>query len=596
MLKELQVKNFAVIDDITVKFGRGLNILSGETGAGKTLIIEAINLLIGERADNELIREGEDKLIVQGFFDLSLSRKSIDFLISENLASEDDDFSDINITREVSRQGKNRAFINGLYTQTGILKNLGKCFLDLHGQHDHQYLLDWQTHIDIIDSFGREKISPVLEEYKSVYNDYANVSRNLNRLTGMQNERERRLEDLKYRADEIEKLKLEENEEEELEQQRNLMRNYEKIYRLSNESLGILNGEDNAPGSLIAGLSVVLKNIDELSSIDKRFEPFLAAIRENYSIAADLDNFLKEYTDNLQFSTEKLDAIQERLYKISEIKRKYNMSVGQLNEYIREIKKEIEGFEMLDSDIEKNRIRLSQLKEKLKTAAVQLSEIRREETDNFALAAAGELKELHFKSAVFEVKRELNPDEDTAFGLEIDGRRVKPSARGIDVIEFLISLNPGEGPRPLAKIASGGEISRIMLSLKSIISGSDNIITMVFDEIDTGIGGATAIIVGGKLHNISKKCQVICITHLPQIAAFADSHFLIDKTVESGRTKIKISLLHQEDVRIKEISRMLSGMTENEISIKHALELLSEINKIKNKKQDEMGEVLKIGN
>jgi DNA repair protein RecN (Recombination protein N) len=585
MLKELQVKNFAVIDDITVKFGKGLNILSGETGAGKTLVIEAINLLLGERADNDLIRENEDKLFVQGYFDLSGSKKSIQFLKGENLIGDEEGFADTVITREVNRQGKNRAFINGIFTQVSTLKNLGKCFLDLHGQHDHQYLLESETHIDIIDSFGQNEIKDPKSDFIKNYNNFISISRELARLLKQQDEKEMRLSELQFRLSEIEKLELKDDEETELENEKNVLKNYEKIFNICSRTIGILNGADNHPEPLIDDLSILEKNIVELSSIDKSFERFLKEICSLTPVVDEIDKFIKSYIDNLHFSADRLDKIQERLFAISEIKRKYRMEIGEIRNFAGEIKKEIEGYESLDFEIEKTQKEFRSKELDLVESAMTLSKIRKNVISTFSEAVRYELSDLAFKVIEFEVKDDYIPSDNGASAIELDGKRVKVSSKGIDNIEFLLSLNPGESVKPLRKIVSGGEISRIMLALKSLVGGIDNIISMVFDEIDTGIGGETAIVVGKKLHFLSKKCQVICITHLPQIAAFADNHYFIDKIISKERTKIKISKL-SGNKKIEELSRMLSGMTGSDISIKHAVELIEETNRIKDENLD----------
>lgn len=598
MLKELQVKNFAIIDDVSVKFGNGLNILTGETGAGKTLIIEAINLLIGERADSDLIRENEEKLIVQGYFNFSKNEKALNFLKEENILYENDTAEDIVISREVNKLGKNRAFINGIYVQVNTLKNLGKNFLDLHGQHDHQSLLDEDTHIDIIDSFGKEDINDIKSIFQKNHKDFLNAKKQMDSLLKKQAEKELRLNDLRYRLDEIESLKLKENEEEELENEKNVLKNYEKIFNLCNNSISILNGTEttsNYPArqsSLIDDISLLNKQILDLSQIDRRFKKYSDDIDDLNLVLGDLNRYLNSYINELEFSTEKLDEIQERLYKISELKRKYNKNLDEIILYISELKEEINNFENLDNEIEDSKKIFEMSKDSLKENALKLSEIRNKVLKILEEDIRHELENLNIKTVEFIINNEYVAAEKDSAGLDIDGRIIRFGHNGIDSIEFLISLNLGESVKPLRKIASGGEISRIMLAFKSIISGIDNISIMVFDEIDTGIGGATAIVVGKKLHKISRRCQVICITHLPQIAAFSDNHYFIDKFEENGRTKIRIDLLDNAS-RVKELSRMLSGMEESSISIMHAEELLEQIKKMK---QELMEEKIKIGN
>ncbi|MCL4378297.1 MAG: DNA repair protein RecN [Actinobacteria bacterium] len=595
MLKEIEVKNFALIDDVTVKFGKGLNILTGETGAGKTLIIEAINFLIGERADSDLIRDNEDKLIVQGYFDLSNNEKANNYLKTENLLDENDSADDIAITREINKNGKNRAFVNGIFVQLNILKNLGKYVLDLNGQHDHQYLLDQNTHIDIVDDFGGEKIDSLKSQHADNYGKFFEIRKELESLQKQQNEKDERLLALKYRLDEIQKLSMTENEEEELEQEKNILKNYEKIHNLCGQSLDILKGTEkngNEDFSLSDNSSVLGKNITELANIDNKFRKYSEGLEEFSIFINELLLFLNSYIAGLEYSAEKLDKIQERLYRISEIKRKYQMDISQINAYAKKIKQEIDNFENLDSDITQKNFVFEEVKKILRESAIALSEKRKEVIKILENEVFEELSDLNLKNAFFKVRNEIIITNDQTAGIEINNRRVKIMDCGIDYMEFLISLNPGESAKPLRKIASGGEISRIMLALKSIISKIDNISTLVFDEIDTGIGGATAVTVGKKLHKISKNCQVICITHLPQIAAFSDYHYFIEKLTEKGRTKIRINRLDTGN-RVKEISRMLSGMEDSNISVMHAEELLEQTNRIK---KDLKEEKVKVGN
>ena len=597
MLKELQVRNFAVIDDVTVKFGNGLNILTGETGAGKTLIIEAINLLIGERADSDLIRENEEKLIVQGYFDFSKNEKVLNFLKDENILYENDSADDIVISREVNRLGKNRAFVNGIFTQVSTLKNLGKNFLDLHGQHDHQSLLDEDTHIDIIDSFGKADVKNIKLQYQKSYKNFINTKKQMDELLKKQVEKEIRLSDLKYRLDEIEKLKLKENEEEELANEKNVLKNYEKIYNLCSHSISLLNGTETAnfqtrQAALIDDLALLKKSVSDLFQIDRRFIKFNEDVENLNLMLGELNRYLNSYIGELEFSAERLDEIQERLYKISELKRKYNKNLPEIILYILEIREEINNFENLDNEIENKKKDFEITRDILKENARQLSQVRNQIIKILEDEIKLELENLNLKTAEFKISNAYIQVENNSWALEIDGQTVRFGQNGIDSIEFLISLNLGESVKPLRKIASGGEISRIMLALKSIISGMDNISTMVFDEIDTGIGGATAIVVGKKLHKISKNCQVVCITHLPQIAAFSDHHYFIDKFEENSRTKIKITKLDNSK-QVKELSRMLSGMEESSISIMHAEELLEQTKRMK---KDLMEEKIKIGN
>ncbi|HJX02019.1 MAG TPA: DNA repair protein RecN [Candidatus Humimicrobiaceae bacterium] len=581
MLKELQVKNFAIIDDVKIKFGKGLNILTGETGAGKTLIIEAINLLIGERADVDLIRDGSDDLLVQGYFDFRDNPAVLDYLLSQNLIKKEDVSDDIVITRELTRVGRNRAFINGIFTQVGSIKKIGELFLDIHGQHDHQYLLDHKTHIEILDRFGSERISSVKKEYSIKLEEYLKSKEDFLRLKELKDIREEKLKDLNYRYEEIKNLNIKENEEEILENEVRILKNYEKIYKLASEGKKILEGEDANNQSIIDKLAVLGKNIEELAEIDNKFNKFRNQIASAGDLIGEINRYLNDYLADFDFSAERLDSIQERLFKLTEIKRKYNLDLKSINTHAEKFKEEIDSFENLDSEIEKKRILYDEASNALIEKGLALSELRKEIMLDLKNKVTDELADLGFKSISFLPEHNfIKGDNVSDDGIEIKGEKIRFTRNGIDDIEFLISLNKGETERPLRKIASGGEISRIMLALKSVIGSVDNITTMIFDEIDAGIGGAVSLIVGEKLYKISEYCQVIAITHLAQIACFSDIHYFIDKFTDGKRTKIKIKKLDPGS-KIKEISRMMSGLEESDISVKHAEELLDKCNTIK---------------
>lgn len=587
MLKELQVKNFAIIDDVKIKFEEGLNILTGETGAGKTLIIEAINLLIGERADSSLIRSSEEKLLVQGFFDFRNNQEVINFLRNENIIAEDDPVDDTVVSREVNKKGKNRAFINGIFTQVSTLKKLSSYFIDIHGQHDHQYLLEPKTHIEIVDRMGKEELKNIKDQYRNTLNDYLSKREELLQLEKLQEEKEKTLLDLKYKLNEIENLNIEENEEEELENEAKILKNYEKIYQLSSECQNILKGDNAELSSISDKIAILEKNVLKLAEIDKRFKKYTNEISSINIFIEELSYYLSTYLSNIEYSPDRLEFIQERLYKLSGIKKKYELDLPSILKHSKEIKEEIENLENIEYKLENNRKKFEDIKKDLADKAIKLSSCRKKIIGNFENKVRRELNSLNFKSVNFKAQLNLASGGN---GVKINGKNVRLSKNGIDDIEFLISLNPGENIKPLKKIASGGEISRIMLALKSIIGLVDNISIMIFDEIDAGIGGETSRIVGEKLYKISRNHQVVCITHLAQIACFSDCHLFIDKYIEDGKTKITIRKL-VEDGKIKEISRMLSGKKESSISIMHAEELLNQCSTAKNNQALKEGSV-----
>ncbi len=570
MLKELQVKNFAIIDDAALNFDHGLNILTGETGAGKTLVIEAINLLIGERADHALIRDGEDRLLVQGYFDFSKNRLAQQFLDQAGLGQKDAGYSDMVLSREVNRKGKNRAYINGIFVQVSTLKELGKRCIDIHGQHQHQYLLDTKNHIKIIDYFGKEQIRDAKNAYQKALNQYLEAKKKLDTLLAQQSQKEEKLQDLMFQVEEIEGLNIKDGEEQALENERNILRNYEKIFGLCSESIQTLKGEQGQLDSLTDQIGEVKNNVAQLAQIDPSFKRYTEDIASISAVLEDLSHYLNSYIADFEYSPQKLDQIQERLYKLDGLKKKYKMDLASLKKYGQTLRQEIDNFSNIDQDIAYGKKTLSQKQEAVKNEAIALSGQRKKIGAQIEAAVTRELKDLHFKNVVFNINQDHISDPE---GISVGDRKVKLTGEGIDRIEFMISLNVGQAPRPLKKIASGGEVSRIMLALKSIIGSIDFISTMIFDEIDAGIGGATSLIVGQKLFKISRGYQVICITHLAQIAAFADSHYFIEKYTQAQKTKIRLGALDGQQ-KIKELSRMLSGLEDSSISVKHAQELM----------------------
>lgn len=589
MLKELQVKNFAIIDDVKINFRNGLNILSGETGAGKTLIIEALNLLIGERAENALIRDNEEKLMVQGYFDFSGNPMISDFLKSENLIDDNGTAGEVVISREVNRNAKNRAFINGIFTQVGTLKRLGKFFVDIHSQNDHQYLLEPRAHIEIIDNFGKNKISNAKNAYREYLAEFLAKKEKLNRLEELQDKREERLTELNFKLDEIDKLDIKEDEEKNLENEHRILKNYEKIFQLASEAKKTINSDEAGRDSLSDDVAVLNKNVAELAGIDHEFKRFENKISDLGDFIEELSHFLNSYLSEFEFSADRLNSIQERLYRLSEIKKKYNMDLSRIKEHSKKIKEEIDNLEDLENEIGIAKEQFKEANSKTSSGALELSKLRQEAVSGLKEKVTIEMENLGFKSVLFDPHHNYIEDEN---GIEIGDKRLKFSSDGIDNIEFFISVNIGENARPLRKVASGGEISRIMLALKSIISSAYDISTMVFDEIDAGIGGATSLVVGEKLFKISMDCQVLVITHLAQIACFSDFHYFIDKYIEDGRTKIKITKM-EADTRVKEISRMISGESISNISLMHAEKLLE---KCKNIKDALLEEKIKVGN
>ena len=587
MLKELHVKNFAIIDDVKIQFGDGLSILSGETGAGKTLIIEAINLLIGERADSGLIREGKNKLLVQGFFDFRDNGPVKDYLLNNNILDKDDFINDVVIARELNRTGKNKAFINGLFIQISSLKDLGSRFLDIHGQHDHQYLLDAKTHINIVDNSAKSTTYPLKKKYLQKYKEFLSHKKKLADLKIMQKNRDGRLQNLMFRYEEISRMKIQKGEDVKLKNELSILKNFESIYRIASETEVLIKGNSSEKSDLSESISIINANMEKLAVIDNRFKDLSERMGAMLDLLEEVKHFVVNYLTDFDFSRERLDTIQERLYSFSMIKKKYNIDISKTQQYLDKIKVEIDTFESIEDDIETCETKLKISADALLKVAKQLRFEREIASRYLEEKNLDELGDLGFKTVVFRIINNNAEREEPR--PEINGTLF--SKDGIDDIEFFISLNTGESPKPLKKVASGGEISRVMLALKSALGAADDISTMVFDEIDSGVGGAISMIIGEKLHSIAIKKQIIVISHLAQIACFSKNHYFIDKYVENGRTKIKIKKLSQPE-KVGEISRMLGGTRDSEISIKYALELIEKAISIKKNLNKE---TLKVG-
>lgn len=539
MISHIRIKDFAIIDQVELDFDDGLNIITGETGAGKSIIIEAVSLALGSRADTAFIRSGKDKAIVQMVADL--------------------DGEEYVITRELSASGKNVCRINDEVVSLAQLNKLCKKIADVHGQYDHQSLLNPENHLKLIDSYHGKTISPASESVAALYQAYSEIKQELNSLKSGQADTERKRDFMRFELDEIEKTKPYLGEDKELSEKLNLLQNSERIYQNLSGTYDLLYA--STPSSL-EGLGKSLHLLQEIS----RFSPAILAFSDELSDAyyklEDLTGEIRKYRDGIAFSPELLEETIKRLNILDTLKRKYGGSIENVLAYQLKITADLDRIENIDATLDKLNKRLAQAEQSLSDACKVLTGLRKKAAEEIENKINHQLKELNFKDAVFAVKFF---DEETS---------EKFTANGTDRVEFLITTNKGETPKPLVKIASGGEISRIMLAFKQIIGDLDSIPTMIFDEIDVGISGITASIVGKKLLDLSKHHQIICITHLPQIAAFGDHHYKIDKETEGDITRTIVYPLSQEE-KIKEIARLLGGINITEITLKSAEELLS---------------------
>ncbi len=564
MLRSLYVRNYALIEEIEVEFESGLNIITGETGAGKSILIDALGLILGERASSEVVRKGADKTVVEGIFYVG-GNKKIKKILDEN----DIEFSDeLILRREVSAKGQSRCFANDTPISLSVMKEIGNHLVDLHGQHEHQSLLRVETHIELLDDFGG--LIGMVEEFKKELNKLEDYYKELDELKHKESLLREKRELYEFQLREIETINPEVGEVEELEGELKLLENAEKLYEATSRLYSMLYGSETS----IHDLLVIVRNqLEDLSAIDKRFQPFVEDARSAQVIISEITNFVQSYNSRIEFNPERLEYIRERLHALNRLSKKYGGSIEKVIEYRDRIKRELEIAENFEEEIARIEKRIDEQVKVCSEIAERLSSKRREVAEDVSEAIVSVLKELGIENAKFEVKIENRPKRSGRCYVKLGDVSYEVTSRGIDFVEFYISTNIGEDPKPLVKVASGGEISRIMLALKSVLAKSERLPLLVFDEIDTGISGRIAQKVGQSLKNLSKYHQIIAITHLPQIASFADTHFLAEKVIRDGRAVTRIRKLEVEE-RIKEIAKLMSGEEVTQASIESAKELM----------------------
>lgn len=551
MLRQLCIENIALIDRLELTLQEGLNILSGETGAGKSIIIDSLNFVLGERADKSLIRYGTDYAVVQATFENYLNPQISDYLNDIGIEAEEV----LILRRKMTAEGKNECRINGRVSTLSMLKGLTELLVDIHGQHEHQSLLKSANHIVLLDSIGENKIQAVKSDVASAYEAYVGYKREMSRF-GNSDERERRLDILNYQIEEIERVNVGEDEEDTLLAQRKRIRNTEKILSALQTAKSLLDGYDGS------GVGAELKSTVSALSTIASYDDGITALNERLNSArieiADISDTLSDMLDKVDFDSRSADKIEERLDEVRAVLRKYGGSYEALKTFYDNAKEEAD---MLANAGERTKELEDLIKisgSKLKQSAKTLSELRKKVGAEFEESMVKELKDLGMGGSTFKVDIESTDDVD-----EI-------SAKGADTVEFLISPNIGEPLKPLAKIISGGEMSRFMLALKNIVADIDGIGTMVFDEIDTGISGNISAVVSEKLCNISRGRQVIAVTHMPSLAAMADSHYLIAKSTENGKTLTHVTLLNDDT---NEVARLIGGNDYSKYAIPHAKEM-----------------------
>lgn len=560
MLLQLNIKNFALIEELSISFEKGFNVLSGETGAGKSIIIDAINYVLGGKFNKELIRTGENKTFVEAIFTLE-NEMSKQELINQGIDYEDW----IIISRESFQSGKSITKVNGRSILISQLKKITENLLDIHGQHENQNLLDSSNHINYLDYFQEEEIKKTLEEYTLIYDKIKEIEKKINELSGENSDREKIVDFLKFQIEEINNAKLKEEEEKELEDKFKLLSNCEKFTKVLNYSYEILKNGSERSNSVIDTLDLVIRELASIEQDMNGVEKINKSLENIYYILEENINEIRNLKDNIYYDEEELNTINSRLYQIGTLKKKYAPTISEILQYRDKLENQYDELihsEKIIEDLNKKR---AVLMKDIKKVALELHKIREQGALDLEEKVKKELDYIGLEKSTFKVSVELVEEL---------------KEKGMNRVLFLISTNPGEPLKPLERIVSGGELSRIMLALKTVFVDKDKIPSVIFDEIDTGISGRVAQSVAEKMYSISQKHQVFCVTHLPQISCFSDTHYLVSKKVEKNKTYTIIEKLDNIGKK-QELAKMIGGSEVTDLTLKHAEEMIFMANKKK---------------
>ncbi len=563
MLTNLIVQNYALLDEVNIEFSAGLNILTGETGSGKSILIGALELILGSRATKDAIRSGMDSATVEGLFEWKSDEPMIP--LPEDLDIEMEDRTLI-IRRDVTRDGRSRCTVNGHPVTVTVLKRLGEFLVDLHGQHDHQSLLDQGTHINFLDGFG--DIKRLKEQVAHAFRHFSGAARALKQLDEENLATRERRELYQFQLEELEKADVYPGEEGELEQELAVLEHAEQLIQVASTAYEALSQRE---GAVIDQLIQIIRSLEDIERIDVSLSEPVSNARSARYYLDDVVVFLQQYRDRIEFDPVRLDEVQERLEQLKMLKRKYGGTLKEVCVYRDRMADEINRLETADEQRSELEEALEQARKTLTAKAEKLSTARKKTASGMETRVVKELTELGMKKTRFQVH--IGWLEVADGPIVIEGKSYQADASGMDHVEFLISPNQGEELKPLVHIASGGEISRVMLALKVILAESDQVRTLVFDEVDLGIGGRIAESIGQKLKLLSQSHQVLCITHLHQVACWGHTHFTVHKESSRGRTVTQINHLDQ-DGRVQEIARMLAGETVDDMAVTHAREIL----------------------
>lgn len=565
MLEELRIRDFAIIDDLTLQFSSGLVVFTGETGAGKSIILDALGAILGARVDTTSIRKGADRAIVEGFFRLEGPERELinELLDREGLLEEPDRLW---LGREIRAEGRSIARVNGRTVSLSVQSEIGEALVDVHGQSEHLSLLKVRYHRDLLDRFAHDQEK--LTVYQSQFKQWSALGKQLAELHAIEQTARDRADMLKYQIQEIGDARIKPEEEESLAQERTRLMNAETLSSLSQSALAVLDEGMEGGSAATDLLGQAARDLADLARIDPQMQVLAQQVEEALSSVSDLAYELRGYLEGIEFNPNRLDQIEERLDLFNRLKRKYGGSLTSALAHLQTAIAELDKVEGLEEQIGEVKEKITQLKQVLSGSALQLSDQRKVAASQLADGVEQQLHLLEMEKARFQVAQAVVESEQ---GLTLGDRKLAFDANGVDQIEFLIETNPGEGFKPLAKTASGGETSRLMLALKTVLAEVDHIPTLVFDEIDSGIGGRVGMTLGGMLWDLGKRHQVLCVTHLPQLAAFGDQHFHVSKRSDEGRTATQVVQLKGE-ARIEELAAMLGASTP--VTLESAREIL----------------------
>ncbi|EGQ0536611.1 DNA repair protein RecN [Listeria monocytogenes] len=560
MLQEMTIKNFAIIESLSLTFQEGMTVLTGETGAGKSIIIDALGLLVGGRGSADFIRHGEERLELQGLFALAEDNLACRNALIENGIDASDDM--VVLERSLFRSGKNSCRINGKLVTTVLLRQIGSKLIDIHSQHEHQELMNEEFHLSLLDRFASDKIKPALTKYQTNFKEYQTIEKEWQNWTKNERELAQRLDMLRFQQQEIENANLQAGEEDRLLEQKNILANFEKLNENLQGAYAAIQGE---PGGL-EFVGEAMRQMEAAASIHTDYKAVSEAISSSYYMLEDSMSQIRQSLDQLEFQPEELNQIESRLNDLNQLKRKYGKTIEDIIQYEQEISSEMEKLTDSESHVGHLETKLATLKTELTKQANTLTEIRKKAAVTLEKQIKQELNHLYMEKAIFSVRFEANKMELTDSGQ--------------DSVVFYMSTNPGEPLKPLAKIASGGELSRMMLALKTIFSRHQGITSIIFDEVDTGVSGRIGQAIAEKIYAVSVGSQVLCISHLPQVAAMANHHYYITKKVQNKRTTTSVTVLKGVE-KVEEISRMIAGIEVTELTKQHAKEMIEQAEKVK---------------